>query len=332
MAFAYKIYFSDRLGNRVVSWDPDTGDSEIVAERLSDLRLKEPYGLALDPEGRLIIADKYNNRLCRLHNKRIEKINTFDADGHRKCRFRGRQDNPLSPTGICFERGKFLLVSYCDDHCIYRVHPNGRLELLLGIPPSRHYAFSGCREHVPPEKISDTPVYMPTGIAVTKDGTVFFIERGYRTVRRYHPRTGLHSLFPHSLKEKFRKVRQAPRETDTDSYFPPYPTGLAIDDNGRILLSDGWHRCVFEIDLSSKQMKRIMQTRKARRKWRGPAALALGPDKTLWVLDAGEECIRGFKKSDSGSWNEIPATFHIETQKGSCGTTGGTGMVCGVST
>jgi hypothetical protein len=31
MDFGYKVYFTERRRNRVISWDPDHGDTQVVA-------------------------------------------------------------------------------------------------------------------------------------------------------------------------------------------------------------------------------------------------------------------------------------------------------------
>ena len=62
-----------------MSWDPNTCDSKVIAADL-----KEPYGLTVDSNGDLIVADKLHHRLCRLKEGKLEKIDVYDSDNHRR--------------------------------------------------------------------------------------------------------------------------------------------------------------------------------------------------------------------------------------------------------
>ena len=57
-----------RSKNCVVCWNPDKNEFEIVASNLAD-----PYGLDIDAEGNLLIADKAHNRICRLRDGGLKK-------------------------------------------------------------------------------------------------------------------------------------------------------------------------------------------------------------------------------------------------------------------
>lgn len=231
MSFGYSVYFTERRKNRVVCWSPDTGDSEVVAGESQDgsldQTLSDPYGLAMDMQGRLLIADKRNCRICRLANGRLEKVLTKDRDGHRKSRFMNKVDNPENPTGIFAEKDGSLLVAYSDDYTIYRVHPDGGLELVLGVPPNRHATFEGYFETVGADQLSKTPLHMPTSVVARSDGTLFFIERGYNVVREYKPGGDLKSVFVRG--EDGGQPKPLPKTLSRSSFWPRFPTSLALD-------------------------------------------------------------------------------------------------------
>lgn len=322
MSFGYKIYFSDRFTNRVICWEPDSGNSQILVGQDPSEKsyLKEPYGIAVDHNGDLLIADKYHHRICRLKNGKLENIPTYDPDGHRKTKFFKRQNSPLSPTGIFAEQSGTFLVSYSDDNTIYRVYPDGKLELVLGIPPSRHYVFRGWTEYFSPEEVPNAPVFMPTGVVGAEDSTIYYIERGYSLVKEFQPKRGIRSLFPLSLAKRFRNRVGPPEETSTDSYFLPAPISLAIN-RDNLYVADAFHRCVFEIHLPSKQMKLITQTRET------PSALVFGQDGTLWILNLGERWVHGFQKTGT-SWHRTDTEFSIPDFGFRSVYAGGAGIVC----
>ena len=110
MAYGYRIYFTERAKHRVVRWDPDTGGVATVAGgetagNDADQRLRDPYGLAIDRGGHLLIADKLNHRIMRLTN-RLECLQHHAADGHRHVcaatplHRRGGPDILQCPTGL----------------------------------------------------------------------------------------------------------------------------------------------------------------------------------------------------------------------------------------
>ena len=206
------------------------------------------------------------------------------------------------------------------------MHPDGKLELVLGISPSKHYTFSNFNEHVFVEEVANTPIYMPAHVVAAKDGTIYFIERGYQAVREYHPKRGLHCMFPRALRSKFEK-EGPPEETTTQSYYPPYPMGLAISGD-TLYLGDAWHLCVYEINLRTKQMKLAMKTSPdVRHKKKGPVALTIGPKNTLWVLDSGENCVCGFQKNKEGQWQRLKTSLAVQEWQAGCAS-GGMGIVC----
>src|SRR5262245_10980186 len=164
MAFGYAVYFTERARNRVIRWEPDTGHVDVVAgdPANGDLsqKLRDPYGLTFDKKGTLLIADKLNNRICRLRNGKLEAIPLRDTDGHRERKVGSRRSySPelLCPTGLFIEKEGSLLCSFSDDYTVYRIQPDGRLELVLGVTRNRNYHFTHTQERVSPAQVRDTP-------------------------------------------------------------------------------------------------------------------------------------------------------------------------------
>src|SRR5579863_8599308 len=144
MGFGYAIYFVERNKNRVVRWDPDSGDVDVVAGDSKadepEQTLKEPYGLILDARGSLLVADKLHNRVCRIDQGRLTALQLTDPAGSRT----GHSDSPRNydprlrtPTGLFAEEKNSVLCTFSDDHTIYRIHESGELEHLLGVLPNR---------------------------------------------------------------------------------------------------------------------------------------------------------------------------------------------------
>lgn len=327
MAFGYKVYFTERQRNRVMCWDPDGGEARAVAggEQVQegDQALRNPYGLAVDAQGRLLIADKRHSRLARLEKGRLETVRTRDADGHRKHRFIGRIDSPVNPTSIHVRPDGSLLVAYSDDFTIYRVQKDGKLELILGLPPTKQAVFRGYFATVPAAALAETPLNMPTCVVEDRQGTIYFIERGYNVVRRYRPGGDLESVFV----RRDRRPESLPKKLTTENSWPVFPTGLALDAQGRLYVSDGVYASVFVVEPGNKEVRRIAVGEEGRCR---PAALAFGPDGVLWVLDTGEGRVVGFRRSTLGRWKALASPqWKTEIDGVYCAAMGGAGIACG---
>ena len=310
MPFGYSVYFSERPRHRVVRWSPDSGDLEIVAGEPPDgaisQKLADPYGLAFDRDGQLLIADKFNHRICRLVNGRLEALTLRDVDRHRAKRhdsYPGYDPAIRCPTGLWSEPGGSFLCTFSDDYVICRIRPKGELELVLGIPRCRPYHFTGLREFVPPADVPNTPLDIPTGIVEHPDGTLFFIERKPQVVREYHPKSGLRCLFPiRRQKEEVRK-RKPPEEAQLSESYLGCPASLALDAQQRLYVCDTWFGCVWRVELASKRVTNVLQFHDRNGfDPAGPVALGFGPDGTAWVVDSVNGAVEAYDTTPMNGW------------------------------
>ncbi len=302
MGFGYAVYFTERARNRVIRWEPDTGNADVVAGEPKNgetsQRLASPYGLAFDQDGHLLIADKLRHRICRLKNGRLEALAYHDPDGHRARRPGNHPNyspNPICPAGILLEREGTLLCSFADDNTIYRIHPDGRLELLLGTVGNRvHPPLESPIEKVPLAQLPNLPLRWPVGLVKRSDGTVFFIERRSQWVREYHPQRGVTSIFPRPLYIQCFRAKEAPPQGLTREYHPAHPGSLALDLEENLYMTDSTHACILKIDVARGTFRRVLQLSSTGRA-SGPAALAFGPDETAWVLNSSSGTIQGYQ-------------------------------------
>lgn len=312
MAFGYRIYFTERAKNRVVCWDPDSGDAEVVAgeprDKDPDQYLKDPYGLAMDKSGRLLIADKLNHRVCRLENQRLSRIPLKDEDGHRLPRPDTRRGivkkNLECPTGIAVEQDGSLIVSFADDHTIYRVKPSGRLELLAGIPPNRHYTVGRIAEEVSSEELADTPLWGPTSVVKDSKGSLYFIERGYQVLRRLNLKDGLRCVFPFAGWQTSRWMTTTPSASTFSDYHPTFPSSMAFDGNGVLYLTDVAQGSVMRLSFNSDRVEPVVSKPTNMERLGGPAGLAIGPDNVAWVVDSLRNRVQGYDVTSTGAWQE----------------------------
>ena len=338
MGFGYGVYFSERERNRVVRWDPDTGEADVIAGEPADgdktQTLRDPYGLAFDSGGNLLITDKMNCRIVRLKKGRLEELPLKDVTGHRnrlKNSSPGYQPFPIcAPSGIWAEKGKSLLVSFHDDGTVYRIGPDGRIELLLGMVPNRNYFHAGTRETVPIAELPDTPMRRPTGIVSRSDGTIYVIERGYQLLREYRPGKAYRSLFPMSKqKEWYRKTPPA-GDLPFSDYACVYPGSLALDQDENLYMTEVNQRCIMKIDVQAKRARKVLDSRQDPGAGLGGiSALSFGSDGTAWVMDAAAGGVEGYRTDRGIPWTPSGVALREIRGKPLRLAPGGAGLITG---
>jgi hypothetical protein len=213
-----------------------------------------------------------------------------------------------SPTGLFTEPDGSLICAFSDDYTIYRIRPNGQLQLVLGMLRNRNYHFSEPLEKVPVPEALDTPLNGPTGVVERSDGTFFFIERGPQIVRQYHPAQGIECIFPRSKAKEFFWKDEAPEQAPIDQYHPAFPGALALDAEEDLYMADVRHGCVLKIDLKQGEIRRVIHLdRSAMAGQRstpggGCSAIGFGPDGTAWVLDSANGIVQGYRPQSAGQW------------------------------
>jgi len=342
MAYGYKVYFSERPRNRVICYDPDSREARVVAGEPRDgdvtQRLNDPYGLTLDKSGRLLIADKLNNRVCRVESGKLVPLPIIDGNGHRKLipgsRYRHAQERMVSPTGLFCEKDGAFLCAFSDDRTVYRIHSNGHLELLLGIPPNRPQVVRKIRDVVPQSELKELPLFGPTAVTESADGTIVFIERGYQSVRQYHSRRGVRTIFPSAQSRAFRhagnssRAVQIPEQGALSEYHPAFPSAVAFDSDGLLYLSDIQHKRILAIDLTRQCFSTVLQAGATETAGKY-AGFAFGPKGAVWVLDAAAGTIQEYSRERAKAWVAVGAPVTEVAGKRFQFFPAGAGMVCG---
>ncbi len=322
MGYGYAVYFTERVKHRVLRWEPDSGDVEVVAGNPKDgdatQALRSPYGLAMDWDGQLLIADKLNSRICRLRLGRLESLPLRDMDGHRARRPETNpfyNPEPICPTGLFVEKEGTILCTFADDYTVYRIHKNGQLDLILGIVPSRKATNSGHDDFIDPADIAGTPLHVPTAIVKRSDGTYFFIERKGQRVREYHPGRGLRAIFPRANYLQFYEQPAAPERSAFADYYSPHPASLALDQDENLFLTDVRHGCALQVDTARGEVRKVIEIPPHQKgRHRGLSGLCFGTDGTAWVLNSSSGAVEGYQPNPSGHWS--PTTARLTQIRG----------------
>ncbi len=148
-------------------------------------RFNEPYGIAVDRQGNLFVADRLNRKVRRIDGK-SGIITTLAGDGSKKFSGDGGPANRaglVEPNSVALARdGKRLFIADVADHRVRVVDlETGTIDTLAGDGKGRHAGDGG-----PARKAS---IAGARAVDIGPDGTIYLLERQGNTIRAIDPRT-----------------------------------------------------------------------------------------------------------------------------------------------
>ena len=166
------LYIADTGNNRVRRLSP-TGAITTVAGSATNSTLRSPKGVAVDASGNLFIADTGNNRVMRL-----------PAGGQLTAFL----DGLSSPNAVAVDRSGVLYIADTNHHLILRADGTG-VRVIAG---TGVWGFGGDGAVATSDRAR---ISLPTDLAVTRTGDVYFADSGNGRVRRASPdSTGVYYL------------------------------------------------------------------------------------------------------------------------------------------
>lgn len=144
-------------GTGVRGFSGDGGDAAAA-------RLNSPYGLAVDPQGNLYIADLGNARVRRVTPKGI--ISTVAGDG----------GTLVSPRNLAVDAVGNVFVSDFGGHRVYRIGSSGALSMVAGIGTPGSSGDGG--------DATRSQLSYPAGITVDARGALYIADSGNHLVRK----------------------------------------------------------------------------------------------------------------------------------------------------
>jgi YD repeat-containing protein len=163
-------FLTDLAGNGTSGYGGDGGPAV-------EASLSKVYSLAVCNDGEIFLADSNNHRIRKVDKEGI--ITTVAGTGeHGYSGDNGPATQAMiySPKGItCDDQGN-LYIADSSNHRIRKVDPAGIITTIAG---SGNYGFSG--DDGPALQAS---MWHPWGIAVHKDGTLYFVDRANCRVRK----------------------------------------------------------------------------------------------------------------------------------------------------
>lgn len=297
------LYLSDTFNHRVRKVDARTGVITTVAGNgrkgfagdggpATEAELDEPYGLAIDREGDLYVADRLNFRIRRVE-ARTGRIETVAGDGTPHYAGDGgpaREAGLVEPNGVALDGQGRLYIADVADHRVRVVDlASGRIATFAGDGRGRHAGDGG--------PATAASIFGARAVEVGPDGTVFILERQGNALRAVDPATGT-----------IRTVAGTGARGDGGDGGPASratfdgPKELAVDGEGNLFVVDTENHVIRRIDARSGVVTTVAGdgTRggsgdggpATRAKLDRPHGVAVGPDGALFIGDTGNHRIR----------------------------------------
>jgi hypothetical protein len=204
----------------------------------SDTKMDRPLGIMVSPNGKLFVADYFNNRVLIWNS--IPETNGTPADvviGQQNFFTNGTSTQPdglYRPWGINYSPDGRLLISniYAHNVFVYDSIPTGNGDSATVVIGHNQFGLSS-------SGLSDSTLYFPIAAAVTPDGKVAIGEYGNHRVIIYDsvPRTnGARANVVLGQQDFFTNIAYAPAGIrDTNNFYTVY--NVSTDLNGRLFVA-----------------------------------------------------------------------------------------------
>ena len=250
-----------------------------------EARFNTPIAIASDDEGRLYVADYFNNRIRVVEPS--GEVWTLAGDG-----FEGYADGQgerarfFEPCGIAVDRRGYVYVADSRNNRIRVIDPQGQVSTLAG---------DGLGDHRDGPAL-EARFNHPSGVAVDHEGNVYVADHWNHTIRKIDP-SGVVSTLAGSPNRGFF---DAP---GTLARFN-YPTGLILDDEGNIYVADSENHSIRKIDpygsvstLAGNGNHGFVNARGREAEFEWPLGLAIDREGNIFVADNGNNMIRAISPS-----------------------------------
>jgi DNA-binding beta-propeller fold protein YncE len=191
------LYLSDTSNHKIRKVDRQTGIISTVAGcgrpgfsgdggPATAACFNEPYGIAIDRDGNLYVADRFNQRVRRV-NARTGVISTIAGNGSKAYSGDGGPADRaglVEPNGVAIDsEGKRLLIADVSDNRVRVVD--------LASGTITHFTGTGRRAHTGDGgPASAAAIQGARAVDIGPDGTIYLLEREGNRLRAVDPSTG----------------------------------------------------------------------------------------------------------------------------------------------
>ena len=216
-------------GNGTAGFSGDGG-------KATQAQLNLPSGVAVDDKGNIYISDRSNNRVRVVDNKGT--ITTFagnGGDGYSGDSGPATKAQLSKPFGLALDKKGNLYIADRENNRVRKVNPQGIITTVAG---DGGFFFMG--DNGPSYRAS---IAGPTGVVVDKNGILYIADRNNNRIRSVDTQ-GMIRTVAGTGQQDYNGESEIAR--DTNLYLP---FGMALDQDGKILIIDRSHYRIRRIDL-----------------------------------------------------------------------------------
>jgi DNA-binding beta-propeller fold protein YncE len=196
-------------------------------------QFNKPYGVAVNGDGNNIVSDLKNHRIRKITSRGL--VSTLAGTGEMGHRDGGGAIAQSSlwdgrvyhPTGLAVDGDGNVIVADKDNHRIRRITPQGQVSTLAGTGEKGHRDGEG----------TIAQFNTPKGIVVDGDGNVIVGDSGNDRIRKITPQGHVATLAGTGEAGNKDGDRVASAQFN-------YPVGVAVDENGNIIVADWKNHCI----------------------------------------------------------------------------------------
>ncbi|MDP7551708.1 MAG: hypothetical protein QF791_00780 [Nitrospinaceae bacterium] len=242
---AGNLYISDRSNNRIRRVDLD-GTITTVAGLgapgyggdygpAEDALLKYPFGICLDREGNLYIADRGNNRVRKVDSRGIittlagDSAHSFDGDYGPAT-----QSSLAYPTDVVVDRKGIVYIADRNNNRIRKIDRLGVITTFMGTGQKE---FNGDNE-IPAE----TTLHLPFVLALYGVDRLLVVDRNHFRLRQVGLEGQMVETVAGNGKSLFRGDGGPGPGATLDA-----PSGIAVDSQGNVLFADRLHHRIRQV-------------------------------------------------------------------------------------
>ena len=191
-----------------------------------------PHGLAVDMEGTIYVADRYNHTIRKITRAGI--VSTFAGKAGQIGDRDGRGENALfnEPWGIAVNEVGEILVADTKNNKIRKIEPDGTVTTIAGS------GDFGADDGV----ALNATFGNPTGIESDKEGRIYIADHSTHVIRIIELDGTVNTIAG-----KANENGDADGQGENARFYRPY--GLALDHQGNVLVADEWNHKIRKIDL-----------------------------------------------------------------------------------
>jgi len=202
-----------------------------------DARFRNPEGVAISPEGDIIVADRANNSIRKVTAEGV--VTTIFGDGSI-----GFADGDPSvaklnyPWKVCVDKDGNIFIADNRNHAIRKISTDGLMSTVAGTGAAGYVDGPG----------AEAQFNLPTDVAVDNNGVLYVADNGNHRIRK---------ITPDGVVSTVAGGAAGFADGDLATALFRNPSGLTVDADGNIYVADRLNHRIRKIDVASGKVSTV---------------------------------------------------------------------------